>query len=109
MWPKASVRITCRGGRQDDTEADNPGSVNHQNVGDGDILIYPNAWQVDGGQLDLDQETYNNIVSSGLAKSDTNRFTMNTVSKYPGGFFHVYPEASYTSLMIAILPSARIF
>ncbi len=76
-------------------------SVNHFNTGDNNIQIYPDKWQTQTNDLALDQEIYDNIVSSKIAVSNKEAFSeehgikniLPSLSKY-------FPKAKYISLII---------
>lgn len=76
-------------------------SVNHKNSGDGDVLVYPDNWQVKGGELIKDQEVYDNIVSSDLAISDANAFhDEHGIKNIIDDVYTAFPKSVYTSLII---------
>ncbi len=84
-------------------------TANHRSAGSGDIQIYPESWQMQNGDLLLNKQIYDNIVSSQIAAENKQDFVeeygitniLPSVSKY-------LPEASYLMLMINNTSSQEI-
>lgn len=76
-------------------------SVNHQNSGDGDILVYPEDWQVKNGTLKNDKEVYDSLIAAEIAKSDANAFhDEHGIKNVIDDIYLAFPKSLFTSLII---------
>ena len=76
-------------------------SVNHFNTGSNPIQIYPKDWSIQSGDLPIDKEIYDNIVSSGMAVPEEGAFLdEHGIKNVLSSLSQSFPDATYTSLII---------